>query len=100
MAPNGYRFFLMNSPIALTSLSMPASRRSPRRSASLSKQAFEVSAAMNGAKNENVFSFDAVNDDVIAHRETAGPFPEIGIASSSGVREGGEENEAVSDPVD
>jgi hypothetical protein len=55
---------------------------------------------MNDAENENVFSFDAVNDDVIAHRETAGPFSEIAIAGSSGVRESGGENESVDYLVD
>ena len=55
---------------------------------------------MNHAKNENFFPFDAVNNDVIAYRETAGSFSEITIAGSSGIRKGGEENESVGYPVD
>jgi hypothetical protein len=67
---------------------------------SLPEQTSEISATMNRARNENVFPFDAVNDDVIAHRETACPFSEIAIACSSGVGECCEENESIGYPVD
>src|SRR5208283_5649922 len=61
--------------------------------ASLIEHSFEISSSVYHAENENIPTFDAVHDDVLAHGDASRPGTEILIARSSCVREGGEKIE-------
>jgi hypothetical protein len=50
-------------------------------------------------KNQNIRTFDAIDNDVLAYSETARAGAEIFIAGAAGVRERGEKRETVGDRV-
>jgi hypothetical protein len=66
---------------------------------SLIEQRFKVAPAVYHPENENVFTFDAIDNNVLAHGEAARAGAEILVTGTSDVREGGEKEETVGDRV-
>jgi hypothetical protein len=63
----------------------------------LIEQCFKVASAVHHPENENVRSFDAINNDVFAHGKAARAGAEIFIPGASDVRKGGEKRGAAGD---
>jgi hypothetical protein len=51
------------------------------------------------SENEYLRAFDAIEDDVLAHREAAQTYPELPIASATGRREASQKKKPVRDGV-
>src|SRR5208337_3847036 len=65
----------------------------------MSKQCFNITAATNDVDDQHVLSFNAVDDDVLAHGKTAQAGAQVFIAAAAHVGMGGKKKKPVSDGI-
>jgi hypothetical protein len=61
----------------------------------MSKQCFHITAAAYDVEDQHVFSFNAVDDDVLAHGKTAQAGAQVFIAAAAHMGMGGKKKKPV-----